>query len=217
MNTTEKSTVRNRAMAGSLLAKKLERYAHSADTVLGIPRGGVVVAGSIADALGLPLNVLLCRKIVHPGNSKMNIGSVSLDDVVLSNDCQDIPRDYIGHQIALLRSGLISELSEYNDEYYPASVTYKTIILVDDISNSGDTLMACLRSLKKQQPLKIIVAVPYVSAKSTSLVGELADEVVFLRMDHEIHAARDYYDEFDEITIQDVKDILKHTRHAAIK
>jgi putative phosphoribosyl transferase len=212
MTTTEEITVPNRAMAGSLLAKKLDRYSRSEVIIFGIPRGGVIVAASIAEALGLRLNVLPCRKIVHPGNSERSIGSVSLEDVFLSSDCQDIPRDYIGHQIALLRSGLRSELSEYEEKYYPVSVQDKTIIVVDDLSQSGDTLMACLRSLKKQQPLRIVVAVPFISAKSIRRVEALADEVVFLRMDHVIKSGCDYYIDFDKITVSDVKARLKHAR-----
>lgn len=211
MNTIEKITAANRTIAGQLLAKRLDPHADSDAVVLGISRGGVVVAASVAEALDLPLNVLVCRKLVHPGNREKSIGAVTLKDVVLSNNCYDIPRDYIGHQIALIRSSLRSEFAQYNGGYNAVSIEQKTVILVDDLSQSGVTLLSSVKSLKKQKPSKIVVAVPFISAKAAFLIGELADEVVFLRMDRTIKSANDYYDSFREVLISDVKNIL--TKH----
>lgn len=213
MTTNEGMSVSDRQVAGRLLSKKLEQYANSAAIVLGIPRGGVIVASSVAEMLGLPLQVVPCRKLVHPGDSNRSIGSVSLEEVVLGDDCYDIPRDYISHQIVLLRNSLRSELAEYNPDQVPLSIRYKTVIVVDDVSRSGDTILACLRSVKKQKPLKLIVAVPFVSAKAGRLVGEIADEVVFLRMDHEIRSAKDCYHDFPDIGVRDVKKILNRITH----
>lgn len=82
----------DRSLAGQLLSKKLEQFVSSDAIVVGVPRGGVVVASAVAEALGLPLHVLPCRKLRHPGDSKKAIGSVSLDEVALSDDCHDISR-----------------------------------------------------------------------------------------------------------------------------
>lgn len=121
--------------------------------------------------------------------------------------------DYVSHQIALLRSSLRNEITEYNEHLSPVSLKYKTTIIVDDILISGTTLLACLRNLRKQLPLKLIVAVPFVSARAVRLAAEIADEVIFLRMDREIVNANDYYRNFQEVTVRDVKNLLRRTNH----
>lgn len=208
MTTIERITAADRKIAGKLLAKRLVQHTGSGAVVLGIARGGAIVATSLAEALGLPINVTASRKILNPGSRDTSIGSVTVDDVSLSSKCQDIPRDYISHQLTLIRTGLRKELAEYDSKYKPVSIRYKTVILVDDVSVSGGTLLSCIKSLKKQQPLKIIVAVPFISAKAARLIAEVSDEVIFLRMDYDIKSPQDFYHDFNEVTIADVRNML---------
>lgn len=208
VNTSNTSKVSDRRQAGSLLANRLQQFAHSDALVVAIPRGGVVVAAAVAQRLHLALEIFPCQEIKHPADGTRAIGSVSLDEVVVEGTSHDIPQDYISHQIALVQNCLRAELQLYGRDKLPVSFRYKTVIVVDDLLRSGDTMLACLQSIRKHQPLKLIVAVPFVSARAAMAIGTVADEIIFIRMDHEIRSAMDYYAEFPEIGEREVAALL---------
>lgn len=209
MTTSDGLRVLDRKQAGGLLAFKLQQYANSEALVVGIPRGGVVVAATVAHALNLKLQVIPCRRIKHPADNTKSIGSVSVDEVVINDKTYDIPQDYISHQIALLRNSLRNETQVYCQDSSMTSIRYKTVIVVDDILQSGSTMLACLKSIGKQQPLKLIVAVPFVSAEAARVVGGIADELVFDQMFQEIRSACQYYNEFPEVDEGEVIALIK--------
>lgn len=173
----------DRRHAGYLLSRKLDIYRSDASVVVGIPRGGVEVASVIAEELHLPLEAMPCRAIRNPADNRKHIGSVSEDEVYIHNCPHTIPQDYISHQIAMLRYSISSENREYHLNDSPVSFRNRQVILVDDVLTSSDTMTACLRSIRKQRPSKIIVAVPLISAEAASLIGAEADEVCFLKME----------------------------------
>jgi predicted phosphoribosyltransferase len=209
MVTSIGSKVTDRRQAGSLLANKLQQYANSEALITGISRGGLVVAAAMAKALNLELEILPYQKISHPADSTKSIGSVSVDEIVIEGVLHDIPQDYISHQIALIRNGLRNELQRYHRVKPQSSFRYKTVIVVDDILRSGDTMLACLRTIRKQQPLKLIIAVPFISDEAAAMINVVADEVVFIRVDHEVRSAMDYYIEFPDVGEKEVTVLLQ--------
>lgn len=208
MNVTEQYRVFDREEAGKLLSIKLQEYHGTAAIVVGIPRGGVVVASKVAEGLGLPLEVLPCRKIKNPADETKSIGSVCLDDVAIQHCDRDLPQDYISHQIALLRRGLRNEWQKYYAERAPRSLRFKTIIVIDDTIRSGDTMIACLKSIIRQEPLRIIVAVPLVSAEGARRIGGIADEVVFIQMKPEARSGDDFCAKFPTIDESNLRPLL---------
>lgn len=193
MNVAKHYRVFDREEAGRLLSTKLQGYRGTAAIIVGIPRGGVVVASKVSALLSLPLEVLPCRKIKDPAEQTKSIGSVCLDEVAIEHSRHDLPQNYISHQIALLRSGLRREWQNYYLEREPKSLSYKTVIVIDDIIRSGDTMIACVKSIMKQNPLRIIVAVPLVSAEGAQKIGRIADEVVFIQMKPEVRFGDNFY------------------------
>jgi putative phosphoribosyl transferase len=209
MKAIEKCKVFDREEAGGLLSAKLQQYKGTDAVVMGIATGGVIVAARTAELLNLPLNVFPCRQIADPVDKNRSIGSVSLDEVVVQGNCHDIPQDYISHQIALLRASLHSEWQKYYSNNPQVPLRYKTVIVVDDIVRSGNSMVACLKSIMKQTPLKIIVAIPIVSAEAARKIGEIADEVIFVQMKHDVQSAKDFYVEYPAVDEHEVKALLQ--------
>jgi len=205
------SLLQDRAHAGRLLSKKLSIYKGSA-VVVGIPQGGACVAAEIAKALSLPLEILPCRKIKHPADGKCAIGAMTADETLIRNFSQSIPQDYVFHQIAMIRNALQNEQRLYYTNWQLPSFQYKTIVLVDDVLDSSDAMLACIRSIKKQKPLKIIVAVPLVAAEAARLVQAEADDLVFLQIEPVINSPGEYYEKFPLIDQAKVKEILESAR-----
>jgi putative phosphoribosyl transferase len=85
----------DRAQAGKLLAKKLSEYYRGNAVVVAIHNGGVPVASEICSSLELPLEVVGCKRIRHPANSKKSIGSICKDEVILHDCPYNLPQDYI--------------------------------------------------------------------------------------------------------------------------
>lgn len=189
---------RDREHAGYLLANKLEAYRNTDAIVVGIPTGGVAVGAAIAETLFLPLAVLPCRKIPDPIDSTRTIGSISADEVFLGHCSHTIPQDYIYHQIALLRNALRHDKHRYGDKV-STSFLCETVILVDDVLLSSEAILACLRTIRKQRQLKIVVAVPIVSVEAARIVSAETDDIVFLQIDTVDRSLHDYFSDVSEV------------------
>ena len=187
-----------RKYTGRLLSQKLDPYRNTDAVVVGIPTGGVCIASEITRQLSLPLWVLPCRRIKHPSDDRQSIGSVSMRDIHLNSYAETIPQEYIYHQIALLRNALEHDQKQYNAGYGPPSFTRKTVIMVVESLHSADAILACVRSLRKEDPHKIVVAIPVVTPEAARILRSEADEVVFLQTDAVIQPIRHYFADLAE-------------------
>lgn len=204
--------LQNREEAGYLLSKQLASFKNSNAVVIGIPHGGVCVAAVVAKQLSLPLEVMPCRKIRHPGNNIKHIGSVCENEVYIHDCSRTIPQDYIHHQIVLARNSIIHETEMYNGSRKRADLRYRPVILVDDVLAVSDTMIACLRSVRKQNPLKIVVAVAVASAEAAYVVSTQADEVQYLGIKLPSIPARKYFVDFPRVDERRVKELLEKSR-----
>jgi putative phosphoribosyl transferase len=200
--------LQGRKEAGLLLSRKLSAYRFTNGVVVGIPQGGVCVASVVAEQLSLPLEVMPCREIKHPADTQKYIGSVSGSEVFMHDYSHTIPQDYIAHQILLLKNALQHENAKYYNTFERESFLYKTVILVDDILVSSDAVMACLREIKKQRPLTIVVAVPVVAAEAARVVKAEADDLIFLHMEPSIRSPKDHFVHFPNVDEAKVKELL---------
>jgi putative phosphoribosyl transferase len=209
-----KARLRDRAEAGYQLSQLLTEYKNSNGVVVGIPNGGVPVAAAIAEALSLPLEVMPCKTIKHPADAKENIGSVSVDDVFVHDCSHSIPQDYIYHQIVLLRNAISYARRNYYGLFKPQSLQYRPVILVDDFLTKSDKMMACLRSIRKQNPIKIVVAVPIVATEAARVVAAEADDIRFLKMETSPGRADSYFADFSKVDEDTVRWLLEASRKA---
>lgn len=204
--------LQDREEAGYQLSKTLAAYKNSDAAVVGIPHGGVCVASVIAEALSLPLEIMPCRKIKHPADGGKNIGSVSEDEVFIHDCSHTIPQDYIYHQIVLLQNAISHEVKKYYGSARHQSFRYRTVILVDDILSAADTMMACLRSIRKQRPLKVVVAVPVVAAEAARIVSAEADDIKFIKMEASLDSPHVYFADFPKVDENRVKELFESSR-----
>lgn len=208
MKTTTKGIFSSREEAGRQLTQKLESYRGSDAVVVGIPYGGVVVAATLAEELGLPLDVVLCRKIQHPGNHKKTIGSVAASEVFVQDCSRTIPQDYIYHQVILLRNAIRYERDLYRSGRPRKSLRGRTVIVVDEMLRSCDSIVACLLEITAQQPRNVIVAAPVVTAEAANSVRRQVDDLIFLRRVAPNGPVSDYFTEFPDVDRESVKALL---------
>ena len=162
----------DRAEAGQVLAEKLAAYAGRDDViVLALPRGGVPVAYEVASALGVPLDVFLVRKLGAPGHEELAMGAIASGDVVVMNDevvkvDEGLRPTTSSTTIASERRELARREAAYRDDRPPVEVQGRTVILIDDGLATGSTMRAAVTALRRQDPARIVVAVP-IGASST--------------------------------------------------
>jgi predicted phosphoribosyltransferase len=200
------------------LARHLKQEGVEGDLVVGLPRGGVVVAAEVAHDLHLPLDVVIVRKIGHPWHREFAVGALAENNVVVLDEA------VIGRN-PLIRSDLediIREeqerLSDYQGKFHRdtlADFAGKSVILVDDGLATGATTEAAVLSLRKQNARKIIVAAPVASTNAVERLQRVADEVCVLWVDSEFDAVGRYYDTFTQTTDQEVLELLRSSSHIA--
>jgi predicted phosphoribosyltransferase len=205
----------DREEAGKLLAKRLQAYAGRADVlVLALPRGGVVVGSEVAQALHVPLDVLIVRKLGVPGHEELAMGAIAsggirvLNENVLSQlfiSPEDIERVAVSEQRELARR----EQAYRGDRPLPA-VRGKIVLLVDDGIATGTTMRSAVEALQQQQPAKIIVAVP-VAAQSSCAEFDCPDTqkmCVCLLTPESFFAVGLWYENFAQTTDEEVRKLL---------
>lgn len=204
----------DRVHAGQVLARALSHLKGQKDlVVLGVPRGGVVVAAQVAQALGAPLDVAVTRKIGAPGNPEFAIGALSEGDALVLDEGiirqLEIPEAYVQEEVARQRLELARRLARYRGGREPVPVRGKTVILVDDGVATGATLLATVRTLRAREPARIVVAVPVASADALDRLAQEADEVVCPYVPAFFWAVGAFYQEFDQTTDEEVVDLLR--------
>lgn len=174
-----KPKFKNREHAALLLAQKLSAFKNSGAVIAAIPKGGLPVASVLAQQLNLSLTVTPCAQIKHPAITGQTIGSVSVDEV-LCHDFENLPGDYLYHQIRSLQLRLQTEYRHYMEKNVSLGFKNKDVIVVDDRLKTGDTMLACIRSIQKQKPSRIIIAVPVVTHQAIKKLSSEASEFIYL-------------------------------------
>src|SRR5579875_3373816 len=205
---------RDREQAGKLLADALDFLKGKGEViVLAIPRGGVPVAREVALKLGAPLDLIITRKIGAPGNPEFAIGAVSQDGEIIT-DTQllselAISTDYVDREAARQVEEIKSRMTKYRgDKPYP-SLGGKVVLIVDDGIATGNTVRAAIRYLRKKNPASIIVATPVAPPDTVSRLSIDADQVVCLSTPEPFFAIGEFYESFEQVSDEEVKEILR--------
>lgn len=202
---------KNRQEAGEKLAQALQEYKDATDTiVLALPRGGVVVGFEIARALNLPLDIVVPRKIGAPQNPEYAIGAITETGEAILNEeeVKNIDQVWLKRAMEEERKEALRRLAVYRAGL-PAELQGKTVILVDDGIATGFTMRAAVASVKTRQAMKIIVAVPNGAAESVAKLRQLVDEVVCLETPALYFAVGEFYEEFSQVSDEEVIELLK--------
>jgi putative phosphoribosyl transferase len=203
----------DRAEAGRLLAGRLREYEKSDGLVFGIPSGGIPIASEISDALGLPMDILIVRKIQVPGNPETGFGAVGPGGEVIFNDrllsYLELTEDQVRSQVEKTLANIEKRNTLFRaGKLYPR-LAGKTVIVADDGLASGYTMLAAVRFIRKKAPEKIIVAVPTGSRATINLVLPEADKIVCLNARKGFpFAVADAYRNWYDLSEKEVLDIL---------
>jgi putative phosphoribosyl transferase len=176
---------RDRRAAGRALARVLsESYADVDGIALAIPRGGVPVALEVARTLKIPLDVIVPRKIPIPWEPEAGFGAVTADGTLLLNEPLVAQLGLTEPQIERLAAQVQEEvrrrLQVYRGNRPVPDVKGKTVFLIDDGLASGFTMLTAVRSVRKEEPGEVVIAVPVSPRRSVNLVQPEADKLVCL-------------------------------------
>ena len=198
---------------GAQLAALLRPRPSAADAlVLGLPRGGVPVAQQVAQALGLPLDVLIVRKLGVPGQPEFAMGAIASGGLRVLND--DVVRmlDISAASIEAVARDEAAELARraqlYRGHRPPPALAGRSVILVDDGLATGATMRAAVRAVRTQAPARIVVAVPVASADTADDLRREADLVVATATPEPFVAVGCWYRDFDQVTDAQVQRLL---------
>jgi|SRR3990167_1845317 len=203
---------RDRHDAGQRLATKLKKYKNTNAVVLALPRGGVVVGYEIARALSLPLDIIATRKIGHPSNPEYAIGAVDANGTAVFNEAEivQIDKRWLEKEIQEQKNEAGRRTKAYRKGKKQLKLSGKTIIIVDDGIATGFTMRLAVKVAKKENPEKIIVAVPVAPPESVDEIkNEGADEVILLEPPEEFRGAVGaHYQEFEQVEDEEVIRLL---------
>lgn len=203
----------DRVDAGRQLARVLRQYDAAPDTlVLGVPRGGVVVAAEVATALHLPLDVVVAAKVGAPGNPEYAVGAVAPDGVVTLSPLAGYSAEGL-HELAepvheLVRRRLVA----FRGGRSELDVHRQTVLLVDDGVATGLTTRAAVEYLRRRGAARVIVAVPVAPPDSTQMLATVADEAVVLESPAGFAAVGQFYRAFGQTPDEDVVRLLAEAR-----
>ena len=204
------TVIKNRNEAGKKLAEKIfEMVKGEEPTVLAIPRGGVVVGEEIAKKLGCSLDVIISKKITPPSSPEYAIGAITHDGTIYQGQYWDMfsQEPKFEDEISKKKSEVKRRLEEYR-----GSADYKfdnkTVILVDDGIATGSTVFVLLKWLSERKVNRVILAVPVIPANTFEEMRPLVDAIVTLEIPVEFYAVGQFYEEFDQVSDEEVMTIL---------
>lgn len=201
----------NRIAAGYELASRLKKFRNGNGLVMAVPKGGVPIGYVVAKELNLPLSLALAKKIGHPGNQEYAIGAASLtDSYVIPHE--GVSAEYIEAAVARIRERLQEMQLTYLDHNRPEPLSGRTLILVDDGIATGNTLLATVEMLRREQPAKIVVAAPVASREAFLQLSNAADEIVCLRVPEVFWGVGAFYEDFHQVTDHQVLFYLRKLR-----
>lgn len=205
-----------REEAGKLLGRELSEYRGQKAVVLGIPRGGIVLAREIAGALGAEIDIVLAHKLGTPDHQELAMGSVSEDGRLFLN--QAVVREFdVGElYIQQEKARQLAEIKRRTDLIRRIKpkipLQGRIVIVTDDGVATGATTQAALWAVRLEQPKKLIAAMPVGPEDTIRRLAEDVDEMLCLRMPPLFAAVGQFYQQFDPVEDEEVLRILRDSQ-----
>jgi len=211
---------KNRIGAGQRLAEKLEQELSEDERknliVLSIPRGGVVVGNEIAKHVGCPHDVIVTKKLRAPMQSELAIGAVGetsgslyinkrlLEDLGISDE-------YLEKEVSDRQEEIRRREKLYRQSRKALDLKGKIVLIVDDGAATGATVVAAAREAWERQPKKVVIGLPVVAKDTLKKLEKEADAVVFLSAPEIFYAVGQFYQEFEQVSDEEVVEISDRT------
>lgn len=204
---------RDRQEAGQALARHLASLTDRDDLiVLALPRGGVPVGREVADALGVPLDIFVVRKLGLPTQPELALGAIAsggvrlLDEVLIREE--GISTEMIDALSTAESAELTRREASYREGRPPPDVAGKHVILVDDGVATGYTMRVAVLAVRRLEPARVTVAVPVGAPETCVALATSADQVVCPLQPVPFHAVGVWYDHFPQLTDDQVRELL---------
>ena len=203
---------KDRKEAGQLLAQQLIQYRDKDAIIYALPRGGVVLGLEIAQALHIPLDLVIARKIGHPDNPEYAVCAVTEEGKPFCNKEERAALDpsWLEKEIKKEREEAGRRRKTYLEGQKHRSARNKIAIVVDDGVATGLTLRSALRSLRQEQPRELLVAVPVAPHGLINILRAEADGVIILKDEQEyLGAVGAYYQNFPQVSDEEVIELFR--------
>ncbi|WII73322.1 phosphoribosyltransferase family protein [Bdellovibrio sp. 22V] len=200
----------NRDEAARLLLKKLGAYKDKNVLVLGIPRGAVPMAKTIAEGLHGELSAVLVHKIPAPGYAELAIGSIGLSGKIFRNKglitVYGIPESYVERAAA----EELAVLKRRQAQFHLKDISYRDriVMIVDDGIATGATVLGAIEEVKSQHPKEVVVVTAAIAHDTADKIRPQVDKLVSLVESDSFYAVSQYFVEFPQVTDEEVIKIL---------
>jgi len=205
----------SRQDAGRKLGLHLQTLGVEADVVVGLPRGGVVVAAEVAEILRRPLEVIVVRKIGHPRYREFAVGALAEEDVLLLDESVIASVPVAQWELDDVVAEEEERLSDYCRKFrHQQTLTFagRRLLLVDDGLATGATAEAAIYSARKKGARQVILAVPIAASSACQRLTLIADRVIAFRSDPEFCSVGQYYKHFLPTADEEVLALLHRQR-----
>lgn len=203
---------KDRADAGRRLAALLSAYEGDADAVIAaLPRGGVVTGRVVADALGLPLDIVVPRKIGAQGDPEYAIGAVTEEGDAVWNEEERRRADprHVETELSTQKAEARRRLATYRAGLPPRTFEGKKVILVDDGAATGLTMRAALATAKRAGAASTVVALPVCPPDTADELSAEADEVAVLERPTSFMSIGRHYADFPQVGDEEVLRLMR--------
>ena len=202
---------KDRTDAGKQLAEALIAYRSQPVVVYALPRGGIVLGVQVARYLESALDLIVVRKIGHPGQPEFAVGAVAEDGYVVAN-----PEELAGLDKQWFESAVAGEVKEagrrrklFLQDRAPVEARDRIAIIVDDGLATGLTMEAAIHEIRTRAPRKVVVAVPVAAGTTADRIRREVDDLVVLRIPSWLGAIGAFYESFDQVTDDEAVALLR--------
>lgn len=204
--TEDKPVFADRRHAGIELAKLLEsKYNNEDAIVFGIPRGGVAIACELAKRLNAELSVIITKKLPHPQNPELAIGSVAEDgSMFLNSNAQGIDREVVRDVMSAQLREMKRRVEQFRKGKPLPNMYNRTVIIADDGIATGSTIVSAIKLCKTMKAAKVIVTSPVSGRKYLEDIDQLADDVIIAEKPRDFVSVSQIYKSFPKLSDEDV-------------
>src|SRR3989338_6716283 len=206
----------NRKHAGNELSKKLIKFKDLNPIVIGLPRGGIPIAAEVSAALQSDLNILCARKIGAPFQPELALGAIcEHEDPVWNQGLMarmGVSPDDLSSVVLMEKERIRQQIRLFRNNSKAVDVAGRVVIIADDGLATGSTMLATIKYLKHSGAAKIIVAVPVAAASSVRQLQNKVSEVVAVEVSEELSSVGEWYEDFSQITDEEVLRLLQEFR-----
>jgi putative phosphoribosyl transferase len=203
---------RDREEAGERLGEALAGRVVPPTVVLGVPRGGVIVAAAVGRILRAPVDVVVPKKLAAPGNPELGLGAVApgvrvLDERLIRR--LGVDAGYLEAEIAREESEIARRTTTYRAGREPADLTDKTAVIVDDGVATGGTALAAIAWARANLAARVTFAAPVAPPDTVARIRDACDDAFFLLTPSMFFAVGEWYDAFDQVSDDEVRAALQ--------